>query len=120
MFIEEDDGIIRGVVADIIDKYTLVINKGELDGVEEGMEFIVYEIGETIYDPTTKKSLGKIELVKGKVEISNVQEEMSTAVSNSLNYTGNFQFRFKLNVYGNVSDAEDSSPIMVGDLVRLV
>jgi hypothetical protein len=57
---------IKGKVAEIIDEYTVVINRGHKDGVEE------------IKDPDGG-SLGKFEYVKAKVEVVNVQEKFSTA-----------------------------------------
>ena len=70
---------IEGKVAGIVDEYTVVINQGHKDGVEEDMRFVIYEPGEEIKDPDTDKSLGKFEYVKAKVEVVNVQEKFSTA-----------------------------------------
>lgn len=70
---------IEGKVAGIIDEYTVVINQGHEHGVEEDMRFVIYEPGEEIKDPTTGVSLGKLEYVKAKVEVVNVQEKFSTA-----------------------------------------
>ena len=69
---------IKGKVAEIIDEYTVVINRGHKDGVEEDMRFVIYELGEEIKDPDGG-SLGKFEYVKAKVEVVNVQEKFSTA-----------------------------------------
>ena len=70
---------IEGKIAEIIDEYTVVINRGHVHGVEEDMRFVIYEPGEEIKDPKTKESLGKFEYVKAKVEVVNVQEKYSTA-----------------------------------------
>jgi len=70
---------IEGKVAEIIDEYTVVINRGHEHGVEEDMRFVIYEPGEEIKDPDTDESLGKFEYVKAKVEVVNVQEKFSTA-----------------------------------------
>ena len=72
-------GRIEGKVAEIVDEYTVVINRGHEHGVEEDMRFVIYEPGEEIKDPKTKESLGKFEYVKAKVEVVNVQEKFSTA-----------------------------------------
>lgn len=70
---------IEGKVAEIIDVYKIVINKGSADGVEEDMRFVIYEPGEDIKDPDTKKSLGNFEYVKVKVKVTYVREKFSTA-----------------------------------------
>ncbi len=69
---------IEGRVAEIIDVYTVVINRGYEHGVEEDMRFVIYELGEEIKDPDGG-SLGIFEYVKAKVEVVNVQEKFSTA-----------------------------------------
>ncbi|NQE04351.1 hypothetical protein C5S32_00635 [ANME-1 cluster archaeon GoMg1] len=66
---------IEGKVAEIVDEYTVVINRGQEHGVEEDMRFVIYEPGEEIKDPETDESLGKFEYVKAKVEVVNVQEK---------------------------------------------
>ena len=70
---------IKGKVAEIIDEYTVVINRGQEHGVEEDMRFVIYEPGEEIKDPDTGESLGNFEYVKAKIEVVNVQEKFSTA-----------------------------------------
>jgi translation initiation factor 2 gamma subunit (eIF-2gamma) len=65
----------------IIDDYTIVINQGETDNVKIGDLFLVYEIGEELYDPDTKESLGKLEIVKGKGKVVHAQEKISTIES---------------------------------------
>ncbi len=68
-------------VAQIIDGWTLVINKGRDDGVSEGQRFLVYSIGEKIFDPDTKKSLGRLEIVRGTGKVVHLQAEVSTISS---------------------------------------
>jgi hypothetical protein len=72
---------IEGKVAKIIDEYTVVINKGSDNGVEENMRFIIYEKGKEIIDPDSKESLGYFEYVKGKVKVDIVNEKYSIAKS---------------------------------------
>lgn len=64
-------------IAKIQNPYTLILNQGSKDGVEEGQRYQVYSIGEEIFDPDTKKSLGNIEIIKGTGRISHLQESMS-------------------------------------------
>jgi hypothetical protein len=69
---------INGRVAEIIDVYTVVFNRGLEHGVEEDMRFVIYELSEEIKDPDGG-SLGIFENVKAKVEVVNVQKKFSTA-----------------------------------------
>lgn len=68
-------------LAKIIDDYTVVVNKGSKDSVKTSQRFLVYEIGEEIYDPDTKASLGRLEIVKGTGRVTHVQENMATIES---------------------------------------
>ena len=69
-------------VAKVVDEYTLVINRGESDGVSEGDKFLVYSVGEEVKDPDTGEVLGDFEDVKGTGEVVHVQGKMSTIESN--------------------------------------
>lgn len=70
------------VVAKVVDRYTVVINKGSNQGIYEGDKFLIYgESDEEIIDPLTNKSLGTLEIVKGTGEVIIVQDEMSTIKS---------------------------------------
>lgn len=69
---------IEGKIARILDEYNVVINVGRLHGVAEGMLFVIYSPGEAeIKDPDTGKSLGCLEVVKGYVRASHVQENLT-------------------------------------------
>ena len=68
-------------VVKVIDEYRVVINKGRVDGVEKGDSFLVYEMGEELFDPDTNESLGKIEIVKGRGKAKHVQERLATLES---------------------------------------
>jgi len=72
---------IIGKIIDIKNPYTIVINKGYEDGVEEDMRFIVYELGEELKDPETSASLGNMEYVKAKVKVDYVGDKFSIAKS---------------------------------------
>lgn len=74
--------VILGAVAQVLDPYTVVLNKGHRDGVERGMRFAVYYISkEEIQDPETGETLGKVELFKGYGKIFSVQEKLSVLKS---------------------------------------
>lgn len=72
-------------VAAVINESTVVINRGSRHGVTLGQRFLVYALSEDeIKDPISGESLGRIELVRGKGEIVNVQDQMSTLKSETV------------------------------------
>ncbi|MGG3802521.1 FlgT C-terminal domain-containing protein [Metabacillus fastidiosus] len=64
--------------------YRLVINRGTEHGVKIGQRFLVYNVGQELFDPDTRESLGKIEEVKGKGQVTHVQEKMATIESDQI------------------------------------
>jgi hypothetical protein len=70
---------IEGKVAAIIDN-KIIINRGEIAGVREGMTFTIFTIGEEITDPKTGESIGPFEEVKADVTVIHVQEKMCTTI----------------------------------------
>jgi hypothetical protein len=68
-------------VAAIIEIDKIVINKGQKDGIEEYMRFLVYVEGEDIIDPISKKSLGVLENPKGSFKVIHLQENMTILIS---------------------------------------
>lgn len=73
--------MIRTKVARILSPTRLVLAGGAKQGISEGMEFIIYELSDPIFDPETKESLGELELHKGRVKVIHVQENLSTAMT---------------------------------------
>jgi hypothetical protein len=67
-----------GIVAKVVDHYSLVINKGSEDGVSIGDRFQIYGIGEEVIDPESGISLGKLESVRGTGKVSHVQPKLAT------------------------------------------
>jgi curli biogenesis system outer membrane secretion channel CsgG len=57
----------------------VTINRGEGGGVEMGQVWNVYALGEELIDPDTKESLGREEMLVGKVKISNITPKTSSA-----------------------------------------
>lgn len=127
---------IEGKVAQIIDRYTIVINRGKSDEVENDMRFIIYEKGDEITDPDSGKSLGIFENIKMKVKIVNVNENISTAKSDE-KYRVTTPSSFNLNYLGSSSRTEikelpldqetreklvnhKMSGVKIGDLVRQI
>ncbi|MEA0565568.1 hypothetical protein ABC382_22770 [Lysinibacillus sp. 1P01SD] len=63
----------------ILDKdLRLVMNKGSDDDVKLGDVYLVFELGDTLYDPDTFENLGQLELVKGRGKVIHVQEKVAT------------------------------------------
>lgn len=64
------------------DAKSVVINKGEADGISEGQRFLIYQLSaESITDPTTGDDLGKLEIVRGTGIVSHLQEKLATITS---------------------------------------
>lgn len=77
----DDENKYTGKVVHIVDDYKLVINKGEVDGIEVGDVFNVFSLGDYIYDPDTGESLGRLEIVKGTARAIHVQTRITTIES---------------------------------------
>lgn len=70
--------IITGKVIRKIDDFKIVINKGADDGVTNESRFLVYRLGDELFDPDTNESLGHLELVCGEGKPEHIQEKMTT------------------------------------------
>jgi hypothetical protein len=70
-----------GYVLKVLSQYKVLISLGRKDGVFRGMRFVIYEEGDMVNDPKSGKPIERLELVKGTVEITHVQERMSIAES---------------------------------------
>lgn len=66
------------LVAKTIDSHKVILNKGALDGISTGDKFVVFGLGGEIHDPKTGESLGTLEEVKGKGEVTHLQDRMCT------------------------------------------
>lgn len=73
--------ILTGKVVKVIDEYRLVINKGSDDGITTNNQFLIYHLGEELFDPDTFQSLGVLELVCGEGKPEHIQEHMTTLVT---------------------------------------
>lgn len=122
---------IRGSVAEILDKTTLVANIGAEDGVKEGMEFEIFEDGPMITDPETGEELGRPETVKTMVVADDVKEAMT--LMSTLSYTtttnnvggliGRLYNTPKMKQHKLDTDEamwEDRKKVRVGDSIRQV
>src|SRR5438552_3832112 len=73
--------MIRTKIAKILSATRFVLAAGKEQGVTEGMEFIIYELSDPVFDPDTKEPLGQLELHKGRVRLIHVQERLATATT---------------------------------------
>lgn len=70
--------IIVGKVVQVLNRLQIVINKGKADGVTPNSRFLVYHLGEELFDPDTSESLGVLELVCGEGKPIHIQEHLTT------------------------------------------
>ena len=61
----------------------MILNVGSDDGVSKGDLYLVYALGEEIFDPDSGESLGQIEILKGRGKVTHVQRKMCTLESTS-------------------------------------
>ena len=108
-------------VAKILSPTQVVLSCGSEDGVKPGTEFIIYDLSDNIIDPETQEDLGRIELVKGRVVASHVQEKITVASTKSrhvemvLAPRANFGSR---TVYDELK-VEAATPIQTDRIVRV-
>jgi len=65
----------------VIDNYNVVINKGSDDGIQMNQRFLIFRLGEELFDPDTRLSLGFLEIVCGEGKPKHIQERMTTLVT---------------------------------------
>jgi len=70
---------VEGKVAKILGN-EIVINRGRREGVRQGMLFEVFAPeGEEVWDPDTGETLGTVEDVKARAEVTEVKERLAVA-----------------------------------------
>ena len=71
---------VEGKVAKILGKGEVVLNRGREHGVRQGMLFEIFAPeGEEVWDPDTGETLGTVEDVKAKAEVTEVKERIAVA-----------------------------------------
>src|SRR5215211_9159751 len=71
---------VEGKVAKILGTSEIVINRGRSQGVRQGMLFEIFAPdGEEVWDPDTGETLGTVEDVKAKAEVTEVKERLAVA-----------------------------------------
>lgn len=105
-----------GRVVKVSSQTEVVINLGAQNGLRQGQEVLIYAIGEELFDPETKESLGQLELVKGRGRVTHLQPRLAT-VENTETYK-----REQFGMFGRgaeLATAPFRNP-SVGDLVRIL
>jgi hypothetical protein len=71
---------VEGKVAKILGKGEIALNRGRSHGVRQGMIFEIFAPeGEEVWDPDTGETLGTVEDVKAKAEVTEVKEKLAIA-----------------------------------------
>lgn len=114
-------------VANIINEYKIVINRGNEHNIRLGQRFLIYSLSdEEIIDPITNEPLGYLEIVKGTGKVINVQERISVIESDKTEIS-NRKIIKKGSLYSFLGDAveEIESPqrvpfefVQVGDKAK--
>jgi hypothetical protein len=73
--------MIKGKIVKVIDDFTIVTNIGRNLDIKIGQEFKIIGIGDEIFDPDTNEALGNLEIFKGVVKVTYLQEKISTMTS---------------------------------------
>lgn len=71
---------VEGKIAKILGNNEVVINRGRGSGVRQGMLFEIFTPeGEEVWDPDTGETLGTVEDIKARAEITEVKDRLSVA-----------------------------------------
>lgn len=108
--------------------WDVVINLGKRDGVAQGHKFVIFALGPELKDPSSKKSLGRYEIVRGEATVRHLQEGMATLRSNMTirQLRASAYNQLLQNVTGTPRDgdyeivAAPLSYVEIGDLVRRI
>lgn len=58
--------------------WNVILSSGSSEGVRLGQSFLIYTLGQEIFDPINGNSLGFYEVVRGKGEVIQVQDNLCT------------------------------------------
>ena len=72
--------VVEGKVAKILGNGEIVLNRGRSHGVRQGMIFEIFvPEGEEVWDPDTGETLGTVEDIKAKAEVTEVKDRLAIA-----------------------------------------
>src|SRR5215216_4180517 len=113
---------VEGKVAKILGNNEIVINRGRREGVRQGMHFEIFAPeGEEVWDPDTGETLGTVEDVKAKAEVTEVKDKLAVArifdADSPFGAAGFGEMQENLQrMFGG--PLEDVTKVQVGDAVR--
>ena len=77
---EPNNMALEGKIAKILGNNEVVINRGSAQGVRPGMRFEIFSPdGEEVWDPDTGETLGTVEDVKARAEVTEVKDRLAVA-----------------------------------------
>ncbi len=112
---------LEGRIVQIKGADMLIANVGLGQGAQNGDQFLIYSLGEEIFDPETRSSLGRLEQVKGVFVVAHAQDKLSqlTRVEETSNTEPGAQVLSAV-----MAQTQGSGPrqerIQIGDRVRLL
>ena len=98
--------MLEGKVIKVVNDIRIVINKGSENGVCMSDRFLIYRLGEELFDPETGESLGVLELVCGEGKPEHIQEKMTILIS-SRERTSKAKTVIKNSVFGPYGQTEE-------------
>ncbi len=115
-------------VIKIIDDTSLIVNAGTNDGVEKGDYMQISGKGSIIVDPETNEELGRLDVIKDKLNVTKVYEKMcicetsytSTYFSAILSNPLFTSTQKKLDVEPTDISGEGDKTIRIGDIARVI
>jgi hypothetical protein len=81
----KNNEIMEGKIAAILDKSSVVINRGSDHGIDKGTEFYIYSKLGPFFDPDTRESLGETTKIWGKVRATIIEKRFCVAETNYRN-----------------------------------
>lgn len=128
--IKMTEPLLTGRVLKILDPYRVVVDIGYNKGIKNNMKFIIYELGEEIIDPDTRRVIDRLEIIKHCIKVIQIQEKFSVMKSDE--YEPDFFKTFTSGDYQSKiiplsteekpakSSEKEYKKIKVGDLVRQI
>ena len=108
------------LVAEIIDKRNLVLDKGKQDGISIGDEFVVFVLGKEVQAPKTGESLGVLEKIKGKGEVTHIQDRMCTIETYESDIVPDNAFPYNLYMERKKKVYKRFVNVQIGDYARKI
>ncbi|MHB8164140.1 MAG: hypothetical protein ACYDDV_07285 [Methanoregula sp.] len=117
--------LLKGKVLKILDQYRVIVDIGYEKGIKNNMKFIIYSLGEEIYDPETGLAIDRLEIIKHRMKVTQIQEKFSILKSDEQMFehiflAGTVTKLKPLETDEKVPQSSENNQrkIKVGDLVR--